>query len=341
MTHTTPAISVVLPAYNAARHLPACLDSLLAQDAGDYDIIAVDDGSTDDTARVLTDYAARHDRVRALLRPHEGVAAAFNTGMEHATGRYIARMDADDTCDPRRLRLQAEHLCANPQVGLVASTVTYGGCRETCAGYAHHVDWTNTLLSAADIFLHRFVDLPFANPAVMFRRECVAAHGGALDGDFPEDYEMWLRWLDAGVRMEKLPQPLVTWNDPPTRLTRTDCRYDQMAFYRVKAAYLARWLKRTSPHWPEVYIIGAGRPTRQRADLLLDHGVNIRAYVDIDPRKIGNIIGGRPVIGRAALPAPGECCIVSYVGNRGARDEVAEFLTGAGYVMGRDFLLAA
>lgn len=341
MTHHSITTSVVLPAYNAARSLPACLDSLLEQDFSDYEILVVDDGSTDNTAQIITEYADRHNRIQAILRPHSGVAETFNAGIDLANGKYIARMDADDICAPSRLRLQTEFLEKTPDVGLVTCKIAYGGCRETCAGYAHHVDWTNTVISAEDIALSRFIDLPFANPAVMFRREIVDRLGGAKDGDFPEDYEMWLRWLDAGVRMEKIPQTLVTWNDPPTRLTRTDNRYDPDAFYRVKAHYLARWMQANVPQCDSVYIIGAGRPTRRRADMLIDCGVNIAAYVDVDPRKIGNVINGRPIIGRSDLPAPGECFILSYVANRGAREDITRFLENAGYVMGRDFLLAA
>ena len=69
----------------------------------------------------------------------------------------------------------------------------------------------------------------------MFRRELVARHGGYRAGDFPEDYELWLRWLDAGVRMAKVPRPLLTWHDSTGRLSRTDARYDPEAFFRLKA----------------------------------------------------------------------------------------------------------
>ncbi|NJB67741.1 glycosyltransferase involved in cell wall biosynthesis [Desulfobaculum xiamenense] len=336
-----PTVSVVLPAFDAAQSLPACLDSLLAQDMDDFEIIAVDDGSTDDTADILNRHARRDERLHVVNAPHAGVAHAFNTGIAQATGRYIARMDADDVCHPSRLRLQAAHLDANHDTGLVACRVAFGGCRETCAGYAHHVDWTNTLVSAEDIALNRFVDLPFANPAVMFRAELAERLGGARDGDFPEDYDMWLRWLDAGVRMEKLPQTLVTWNDPPTRLTRNDTRYDPEAFYRVKAHYLARWLAAHNPQHPEVYVLGAGRPTRRRADMLLAHGVAIAAYVDVDPKKIGMVIDGRPVIAHEDLPGPGHCFMLSYVANRGARERIARMLAAQGYAIGRDYLPAA
>ena len=336
-----PEVSVVMPAYNAAETLGAALDSLLAQTHENFEIVAVDDGSGDATADVLRAYAARDARVRPLILRHRGVAEAFNAGIAAARGALVARMDADDLSLPRRLELQAAHLDAHPDVGLVGCMVEYGGDREAQAGYARHVDWTNTLATREAILHARFVDAPVPNPSVMFRRELVDEHGGALQGDFPEDYEMWLRWLDAAVAMEKVPETLVVWNDPPERASRTDERYAPEAFYRVKARYLARWLERANPHHPDVVVIGSGRTTRKRADLLLDYGVRIAAYVDVDPRKIGKPIHGVPVLSRDEMPGPGACFALPFVASVGAREDIAAFLEARGFVLGTHYLPAA
>lgn len=341
MNSPRPEVSVALPAFNAARTLPAALDSLLAQTHPCFEIVVADDGSADATTEVLTAYAARDLRVRPLRLPHRGVAHAFNAAVAAARGVFVARMDADDRCLPRRLELQAAHLRAHPATGVVACRVEFGGCRRTCAGYAAHVDWTNALLTHEAMSLARFVDAPLANPSVMFRRELVAAHGGARQGDFPEDYEMWLRWFDAGVRMDKLPQALLVWNDPPGRASRTDPRYALDAFYRVKAGYLARWLAAHNPHHPEVVVLGAGRVTRRRAALLEEHGVHIAAWADIDPRKTGNTVAGVPVVHRSELPGPQGCFALSYVASRGAREDIAVFLEARGFRPGVHYIVAA
>jgi hypothetical protein len=175
----------------------------------------------------------------------------------------------------------------------------------------------------------------------MFRRELVDRWGGYRDGDFPEDYELWLRWLEAGVRMEKLTEFLLVWNDSPTRLSRCDRRYDEEAFYRLKARYLARWLAAHNPHHPAVIVWGAGRISRKRARHLVDRGVTIVAYVDIDPNKVGRSIAGRPVLHPVELPAPGKAFVVSYVSTSDAREEIEANLLARGYQAGRDHILAA
>ena len=336
-----PAVSVLLPCRDCAATLPAALDSLFAQTLADFEILAVDDGSMDDTPAVLAARAGADARLRILSRPREGLVAALNAGLAAARAPLIARMDADDLCLPERLELQVRHLAERPELGLSACRVRFGGDRGAARGYAHYVDWTNTVATPGDIALNRFVESPLAHPSVAFRAEVARRHGDYRDGPFPEDYELWLRWLEQGVAMEKLHRELLVWNDPPHRLSRSDPRYDPEAFYRVKAGYLARWLKAHDPFWPEVGVVGAGRTTRKRAEVLTEFGARITAYVDIDPRKVGRVVHGRPVLDRRDLPPPGRMFLVSYVASRGAREDIAAFLRARGYQAGRDFLLAA
>lgn len=333
-----PRVSVLLPAWNAAGSLAAALDSLLAQTLTDFEIVAVDDGSTDGTPDILREYAARDARIKPLRLAHGGIARALNEGLACARGEYVARMDADDLCVPERLERQAALLEARADLGLVSCLVRYGGER-IGAGYAAYVDWINSLVGHEDISLHRFAESPLAHPSVMFRRELVERLDGYREGPFPEDYDLWLRWLAAGVRMEKAPEALLTWSDPPGRLSRIHDNYSVEAFYRLKTGYLALWLREAGLR--EVVVWGAGRVTRRRAGLLLDHGVDIRAWVDIDPAKIGQVYDGRPVWPPEALPRPGECFVLSYVASRGARELIRARLESMGFVLGRDFLPAA
>lgn len=334
-----PRVSVLLPAWNAAANLPLALDSLLAQRLGDFEVLAVDDGSTDRTPDILREYARRDVRIRPLHIPHGGIVAALNTGLAEARGEYVARMDADDLCAPLRLERQAALLDARPDLGLASCLVAFGGDRASRGGYGHYVDWINSLVSHEDIFLHRFAESPLAHPSVMFRRALAERLGGYRQGPFPEDYDLWLRWLAAGVRMEKVPEFLLTWNDPPDRLSRTHASYGVEAFYRLKSRALAEWLTATGRR--EVVVWGAGRVTRRRAGLLLEHGLDIRAWVDIDPAKIGQSYDGRPVWSPEDLPGSGTCFVLSYVASRGARELIRARLEATGHVLGRDFLPAA
>lgn len=335
-----PLVSVLLPVYNAAATLEAALRSLFAQRcAADaplppFEVLAVNDGSTDQSPALLENFACREPRLRVLHRPHAGIAAALNAGLACARGSLVARMDADDIAQPERLALQAAHLAADPGLGLSAGRVRFGGDTVLAHGFAHFVHWQNSLLSAADIARNRFRDTPVCHPSVMFRRELPEKWGGYAEGDFPEDWELWLRWLKAGVRLEKLPQCLLVWNDPPGRATRADSRYRREACDRLRALWLARELEKNNPFHPTVWVLGGGRMARRRLAPLWRLGPRPAAYIDIDPRKIGNRVGGIPVLGRAALPRPGRCRILNALTAHGAAGEAAQWLASAGY--GRD-----
>ncbi len=339
-----PRVSIVLPVRNAAATITRAVASLRAQTLAEWELIAVDDGSTDGTREILHGLAQAEPRLRVLEQAHAGVAMAANAAAAVARGELVARMDADDEARPERLELQVRFLDApeNRAIGVVGSLVEFGGDRIARQGYALHVDWLNTLLTPEAITVNRFVESPLANPSVMFRRELIARHGGYRAGDFPEDYELWLRWLDAGVRMAKVPRVLLRWNDLPTRLTRTDARYAPEAFFRMKAPWIAREVARIA-RGRAVWVWGAGRPTRKRAAHLLAHGVEITGYIDVDGKKATRAIGGTglPVVDVAAIPPRGEALVLGYVAKRGAREVNRVHLHARGYVEGVDYLMCA
>lgn len=336
-----PRVSVLLPVYNEDRFLQQAVQSILRQTEPNFELIVVDDGSTDDSRAIVERLAAGDRRIKPIRHPHTGIVAALNRGMLEASGRYVARMDADDLAHPRRLELQARYLDRHPSIGLIGSRVEYLGDARRNRGLALFVKWSNSLVDSRDIELYRFVETPFVHPSVMFRRELTERLGAYRDGPFPEDYELWLRWLESGVRMAKLEQTLLSWRDRPDRLTRTDSRYSVEAFYRTKAPYIYRWLEKHNPHHPAVIVWGSGRTTRQRLRFLTDLGVRVEAYVDIDPRKIGYRIGGAPVITTDELPAPGACFVLQWVASRGARAEIEIELASRGFRLGRDYLPCA
>ena len=339
-----PLVSVVLPVCNGAATLPRAIATIAGQTLRNWELVIVENGSTDGTGALAEAAAAGDPRVRVLGLPARGLVPALNAGLAAARGALIARMDADDVAAPERLERQAAFLLApeNRGIGLVGCGVEFGGDRAVQAGYARHVDWLNALATPEAIALHRFVESPLAHPSTMFRRELVSQFGGYRDGAFPEDYELWLRWLDAGVRMAKVPQVLLTWADLPGRLSRTDPRYAPEAFFRLKAQWLARELKRrVGPR--RLLVWGAGRPTRKRAAWLEREGIAIDGYVDIDPKKISPAMGGtgRPVLAPGQLPEPTDVFVAVYVAKRGARELIAAELEERGFKAGRDYLLAA
>lgn len=335
----SPLVSVLLPAYNAAATVARAIASIRVQDTADWELIVVDDGSTDDTAAVALAAAQDDDRIQLVRVAHGGVIHANNAGLAGATGRFIARLDADDEAFPARLRRQVELLDARPELGGVGCLVEFGGSRDTALGYALHVDWVNGLREPDAIARARFIESPLVNPSMMVRREIFERHGSYEDTAWPEDYAYWLKLLDAGVRFAKVPDVLLRWNDPLGRLTRNDARYSDTAFYGCKCHYLARWLQREIDLARPVWLWGAGRVTRKRFAALAGEGVKLAGFIDIDARKTGRPLPAGPVIAPGAIPP--DAFVVVGVGSRGARELIQAALMEQGRREGRDYILAA
>lgn len=246
-TTSLPTISVLLPVRNGMPYLPIAIESLLAQTFGDFEIIAIDDGSTDGTADYLR--GLRDPRLRSISPGGAGLAAALNAGLVEARGRFIARQDADDWSMPERFARQAAYLDAHQDITLVA----------TCAGYVdgagRPVDnaWTRTVRSQQDPAqspdrILRLMPLTccLTHGSVMMRAGALREAGGYDPAMVPaEDYDLWLRLLPHH-KLAKLPDRLYAYrvHDEQSSTAR---RADQMA--RAIEAKL-RYVRRRVPNLP-------------------------------------------------------------------------------------------
>lgn len=329
-------VSVLLPFRNSAHTLDAAISSIVKQSFDDRELVLIDNASTDESPSIVRRWAGNEPRIRVLHEPRIGIAHALNTGLAHAEGGYIARMDADDISHPERLAKQVAFLDVHPGIGVLGTRTTFASIMPEHRGMRAFVDWQNAILSPNDHYVKRFVDAPLAHPTVMFRRELVEQYGGYDTGPLPEDHELWLRWMDAGVRFAKLPAELLTWNDHAHRLSRTHPNYSVDAFFSTKVKWLAKWLKRRLNGRPLI-VAGTSVLCQERAALLEAAGIAVHAYTDVK----GRGVPGRTFIPHDQLPPAGEAFIVSFISQRGSGDRVAEYLASRDLVEGVDFMLAA
>jgi len=333
-----PAVSVLMPCYNAAATITEALESLSNQTFSEFEIIAVDDGSTDNTLAILQTWAARDTRLRVLSRPHEGIITALNAGLEACRARYVARMDADDICHPKRLERQVAILDAHPEVALVSCLVEGFPKEDLREGFRIYIDWQNSLVGDEDIRREMFVESPLAHPSVTFRKTLVEALGGYQEHGWAEDYDLWLRLYLQGARFAKIPEVLVSWREYPERLTRSDGRYSVENFLRAKAYYLARG---PLSGREAVIIWGAGMMGRRLSKQLERQQAPLVAFIDVDPKKIGRTRRGLPILAPEELVERWERyanpVVLAAVGARGARALIRERLNGFGLREGQDW----
>jgi glycosyltransferase involved in cell wall biosynthesis len=337
-----PCVSVLLPCYNAAATLNEALDSLAGQTLSDFEIIAVDDGSSDASLHILHERAAHEPRLRVLSQPHAGIIPALNAGLAQCQAGLIARMDADDHSHPERLERQADYLQAHPEIDVLSCRVAGFPAGQVRKGFAIYLEWLNGLLGDEDIRREIFVESPLPHPSLVFRRETLLHAGGYQDHGWAEDYDLLLRLYLDGVRFAKLPEVLLEWREHPERLTRTDSRYSLENFLRAKAFYLARG---PLAGRDGVILWGAGMFGRRLGKQLARLGAPLAAYIDIDPRKVGQTRRGLPILPPDALldwrARYANPVVLTTVGARGARPLIRQRLVDMGLLEGRDWWSAA
>jgi glycosyltransferase involved in cell wall biosynthesis len=331
-----PRVSVVLPAWNAAATLPACLASIERQTLPDWECIVVDDGSDDGTRAVALAVATRDPRVRVVAVPHGGIVAALTEGLRHVRAPLVARMDADDLMHRDRLHAQVSLLDREPSLAAAGCHVRLFPRASMSPRLREYESWLNSLAGPDEVRRDAFVESPVVHPTLMMRREmCIL---GYRDCAWPEDYDLVLRALGAGLRIGMVPRRLLAWRNGPATLTRTDARYDREQITQCKAHYLAEGFLRANRQYVLWGYGDTGRTLRQ-ALISLDKAPS--HIVERKPSRIGNIIHGAPVIPPEALPTVGRLPIVVSVARAGPRAIVRDTLAALGYEEGRDYICAA
>jgi glycosyltransferase involved in cell wall biosynthesis len=190
-------VVVVLPVYNSGRQVCQALDCLLKQTVQPADIIAVDDGSTDKTSEILSEYECKYDNVHVLTHEtNQGLPTALNTAIEATNRTYIARQDADDRSVLGRIEVQYQYMMNHPEVDVV------GGAAEVIDSNGNVRDTIYPPLDPSSVLPDRN---PFVHGSVMMRREAIEDVGG-YDPlfEYSQDYDLWTRLDRAGFQLDSI-----------------------------------------------------------------------------------------------------------------------------------------
>jgi glycosyltransferase involved in cell wall biosynthesis len=332
-----PRISVLLPVWNAAATLPACLASLARQTEARWECVLVDDGSTDGSLALARAFARRDPRLRVLGGPHRGLVAALCAGLQRCRGPLVARMDADDVMHPERLAAQAAALDAAPWLAAVGCHPRLFPSEALGPGMRAYARWLRSIDSPERVREEAFVECPVAHPTLMLRT-AVLAGLGYRDRDWPEDYDLVLRLLERGAQIGVVARHLLAWRRGPASLSRTHPAYAPERFVACKAEFLARGFLAGASRYA---LWGYGGTGRALARALRAHGKQPRLIVELHPRRIGRSIQGARVIPPAELPPRLGLPLVVSVAGATARTRIRAELAARGFRELRDYLCAA
>jgi glycosyltransferase involved in cell wall biosynthesis len=235
MTETSPKITVVMAVYNEDEYLSTAINSILKQTFEDFEFLIIDDGSTDKTPEIIEHYAEQDNRIRYLAnQANKGLPASLNKGIEHASGKYIARMDADDISLPRRFEKQIEYLDSNPSVHVVGSYASLIGKNGECLGKKTFPQGGRN----PEGLKREGPRVP--HPSVMMRRSSLQYVSGYREPfRYAQDLDLWIRMSRKFGEdfLGIIPEPLIKYRLTPGQ-------YRRRSVISVYRSYVGKYIGR-------------------------------------------------------------------------------------------------
>ncbi len=207
MTSKTPTISVCMPVYNAAPYLKECIDSILTQTYKDFELLIVDDGSTDESVNIVRSYSDA--RIRLIQNKHDYIGS-LNLLLDEARGKYIARMDADDVMMPYRLKAQLGYMEKHTEIGVLGGGMQKIGKQSGIINLLHKVTIQDMINSCC-----------MAHPSVMIRASILSKYNLYYEEDFKyaEDYRLWMQMLKHEIIFRNLTTPVIKYRISENQVT--------------------------------------------------------------------------------------------------------------------------
>ncbi len=265
-------ISIIMPVKNAAPFLVECLESILKQSIRDWELVAVDDQSTDISKKILLEYADRDQRIKCIDNAGDGIIYALKTGCSNAKGTYITRMDADDVMAEFRLEKMVNALINHPK-SIATGLVKYFG-EPISEGYLKYENWINDINLAGKHWQQIYRECVIASPNWMVRKSELDAIGGFHDLTYPEDYHLVFKWYQNQFKIQTIPDVTLFWREHPARTSRNSEHYQQQSFFNLKIQQFIENDLRTD----NLVLWGNNEKTKLTSDIFKKSGIPFHQF---------------------------------------------------------------
>lgn len=323
---TSPLVSVLMPFKNTEDYLEACLDSLLKQEYPYWQLLAVNDHSSDNSERIVQHFSDRDNRIHLLQNSGQGIIPALRKAYEHCSGEYITRMDSDDIMLPDKISSLLNSLINKGKGHVAVGKVRYFSERGISDGYARYERWINTLTERGNNFEEIYKECVIPSPCWMVTREDLDRCGAFLSDKYPEDYDLTFRFYEHGLQCIPCDAVLHMWRDYDTRTSRTSEHYAQNYFLEIKLFY---FLKLDYDSQRPLVLWGAGYKGKTLAKGLQQQGIPFTWLCD-NPNKTGKHIYGIPLEHYEQLAGMQEPQSIVSVANEKAQEDIRYYLKGLG-----------
>jgi glycosyltransferase involved in cell wall biosynthesis len=231
-----PDISILMPVYTMSGYLEACIRTIQSQKNVSWELLAVDDFSTDDSLKKLNEFARGDERISVLQNTHKGIIPALDLAFKNATGTYITRMDADDLMPSAKLELLLKIAQKDPKK-IATGFVKYFSDFPVSEGYTRYEKWLNNVAEQGSFETNIYRECMVASPNWMVHRSCFENHIPFNKLAYPEDYDLVFQWYKNGYSFEAAAEVTHLWREHPQRTSRNSDIYQQETFFKLKTNY--------------------------------------------------------------------------------------------------------
>ena len=283
-------VSIVMPVKNAGPYLRQCLDSIVRQTHEYWELLAVDDYSTDDSFLILKEYAKADTRIRVfqLEKSQHGIIPALQLAYVNSNGAYITRMDADDHMSENKLAIMSSKLESKGTGFVAVGWVSYFSEKGVGEGYQNYAGWLNEMTAAEANFSEIYKECVIPSPCWMMGRSDFEMIGAFENDLYPEDYDLCFRMRKHKLSIIGIKEVLHYWRDHESRASRNDPNYKDNRFLSLKMSY---FLNEDLQEEATLILWGAGKKGKEIAKVLIEKFIPFLWFTN-NPNKIGKDIYG-------------------------------------------------
>lgn len=318
-----PLISIITPFKNTAAFLPECINSILNQSYSNWELLIVDDSSTDDSYNIVNAFAEKAPRITLLKNNGSGIIDALQLAFKHSKGTFITRMDSDDIMMPNKLEVLANNLLNFGKNHVAVGLVTYFSDTGVGEGYKSYETWLNNLTKTGNNYSEIYKECVIPSPCWMVYRDDFEACDGFNPNLYPEDYDLTFRFYKHNYKCIPCNDVLHLWRDYSTRTSRTHIHYAQNHFTELK---LRHFLDIDYNPEKKLIIWGAGSKGKLMASILLEKNIPFEWICD-NPKKIGKAIYGKTLKDFKTLTELDNTQSLVTVANKMAQQDIRAYLT--------------
>ncbi|MCF6308579.1 MAG: glycosyltransferase [Flavobacteriaceae bacterium] len=326
-------ISIIMPVKDTERFIVECLESIENQSENNWELIAVNDGSSDNSLSILKEFSRKDGRILVFNNTGNGIIDALRLAYSKSKGDFITRMDSDDIMSLDKLKVMKTNLLKSGRGHISLGLVIYFSETELGLGFKNYENWLNELISKGTNFEGIYKECVIPSPCWMVFREDLENCEAFRPNDYPEDYDLAFRFYSFGLKPIPCNKVLHYWRDYLTRTSRTHIHYADNTFLEIKARYFLNLEYDSSKN---LIVWGAGDKGKKIAKILIEKGIEFFWICD-NPKKIGKHIYEQEMLPFTELEYIKNSQSIITVANLNAQKEIKKYFEGINLILNKDY----